>query len=421
MLSGQGSGTDHSGRCGRIRENKEKRVRKMADRLRIGVIGIGNMGSEHCRILLSGKVPEAELTCVADLREDRREWARKTLPVDCRIFSDGSSLIRAHAADAVIIAVPHPSHPALTVEALEAGLDVLCEKPIAVTVSKAREMIDAADRSGRTFALMFNQRTNGTYRKIRELMQNGTLGELKRVTWIITDWYRSQTYYDSGDWRATWAGEGGGVLINQCPHQLDLLQWLCGMPVRVQALCRTGQWHDIEVEDDVTAVFTYASGATAAFITSTGDLPGTNRLEITGDRGKLVCENGKILLWQLPHSEREWYRSCGDAYPHADVEPVGVPTDGENPQHAGVTRAFVSHILHGTPLVADGREGIHSLMISNACYLSSWTGKAVELPMNEESVRTFDRMLAEKQKTSRRKDVKNITFDTDHSGTGRAL
>ncbi len=386
--------------------------------LRMGVIGIGNMGTEHARMLLAGQIQEARLTAVADLREDRRSWAKAHFPPDVAVFDSAEALIASGLCDAVIVAVPHPSHPQVTVAALEGGLHVLCEKPIAVATAEAHCMVEAARRTGKIFALMFNQRTNGLYRRMKALLDSGELGAMKRVNWIITDWYRTQMYYDSGSWRATWQGEGGGVLLNQCPHQLDMLQWLCGMPVKVQAHCHEGKWHDIEVEDDVTAYLEFANGATGAFIASTGDLPGVNRLEITCDRGRLLCEDGKVTLWRLPVSEREYCREAKNAYdkpPHT----IEVFDDGgENPQHAGVTRAFVQHILHGTPLVARGEEGLASLALSNAIHLSGWLGESVALPVDEE------RFLAElnrRRAVSRLKDTGDVTFITDHSGSGRTL
>ena len=384
--------------------------------LRMGVIGIGNMGSEHCRILRAGRVPEAELTAVADLRQDRRDWAREKL-TGVAVFDSAQELIASGLCDAVIVAVPHPSHPQIAVMAMEGGLHVLCEKPIAVSVAEARCMQETAQRTGRVFALMFNQRTNGLYKRMKTLLDSGELGEIKRVNWIITDWYRTQLYYDSGAWRATWLGEGGGVLLNQCPHQLDLLQWLCGLPVKVQAHCHEGKWHDVEVEDDVTAYLEFANGATGCFIASTGDLPGVNRLEITCDRGRLLCEDGRVRLWRLPVSEREYCRTARNAYEKPPHTEEIFDDGGENPQHAGVTAAFVRHILHGEPLVARGEEGLASLALSNAIHLSGWLGEEIALPADE------TRFLAElnrRRAASRLKDTQDITFTTDHSGTGSA-
>ena len=223
-------------------------------KVRLGIIGVGNMGSGHAANILAGKCPEIELTAVADRREARRQWAKDTLPEGTAIFEEGSDLIQSGLCDAVHICTPHYQHPTLAMEAFAAGLHVMCEKPAGVYTKAVREMNEAAEKSGKVFAMMFNQRTNCVYRKMHEMVHSGQLGELKRVNWIITDWYRTQIYYDSGDWRATWDGEGGGVLLNQCPHQLDLLQWICGLPKTVQAFCQEGKWHDIEVEDDVTAL-----------------------------------------------------------------------------------------------------------------------------------------------------------------------
>ena len=388
------------------------------NKLKIGVIGLGNMGSEHCRLLRSNQAQEVELACVADLRESRREWARETLPESVRVYEDGLALIAAGDCDAVIVAVPHYQHPELTIAALDAGLHVLCEKPVAVYTAQVPPVLEAAERSGKTFALMFNQRTNCIYRRLKEIIVSGEMGPIKRMSWTITDWYRSQAYYDSGSWRATWAGEGGGVLLNQCPHQLDLLQWLFGMPSTVRAFCHEGKWHDIEVEDDVTAYLAFPGGYTGVFIASTGDLPGTNRLEVSFDQGRIVCENGQLTRWLLPGSEEADFRTGKDAYPHPELTPEVLETDGENPQHIGVINAFAAHILHGTPLVAQGAEGVNALMLSNAMHLSSWLGYPVTTPIDEA---LFAAMLAVRAKQSRHKNTQDVTFHTDHSATGRAL
>ena len=355
------------------------------EKIRLGIIGIGNMGSEHCRLILSGQTPEIALTCVADPRQDRRDWAQQTLPAGTGIYADGMSLIRAHACDAVLIATPHELHPPLAEAALRAGLHVLSEKPAGVYTAQLHPVIAAAQETGRTYALMFNQRTNCVYRRLKALLDSGELGALKRVTWVVTDWYRSQAYYDSGAWRATWTGEGGGVLLNQCPHQLDLWQWITGMPESIQAQCSIGKWHNIEVEDDVTIYAEYKNGATGVFITTTGDAPGTNRLEITLDRAKLVCENDSIRAYILDESMTEFSRTAeeGFAKPGGHWEDIDyVDTDTE--QHVAVTNAFAAHILHGTPLIARGEEGINGLTISNAAHLSSWLGRKITLPIDED-------------------------------------
>lgn len=379
-------------------------------KVRLGIIGVGNMGSGHAANILAGKCPEIELTAVADRREARRQWAKDTLPEGTAIFEEGSDLIQSGLCDAVHICTPHYQHPTLAMEAFAAGLHVMCEKPAGVYTKAVREMNEAAEKSGKVFAMMFNQRTNCVYRKMHEMVHSGQLGELKRVNWIITDWYRTQIYYDSGDWRATWDGEGGGVLLNQCPHQLDLLQWICGLPKTVQAFCQEGKWHDIEVEDDVTAYLQFANGATGVFVTTTGDAPGTNRFEVTGTLGKLVCENDKLTFWKLAQDEREFCRTATEGFAQPRCQQVEVETDGENLQHVGVLNAFAGKILHGTPLVAEGTEGLGGLTLSNAMHLSSWLGRAVDIPFDEE---LFLSELNKRRATSRKKESKDITFSTE--------
>ena len=382
------------------------------EKVRLGIIGIGNMGSGHCENILAGKCPEIQITAVADRKEARRDWAREKLGEEVEIFPEGSQLIQEGKVDAVLIAVPHYQHPVLAIEAFEKGLHVMCEKPAGVYTKAVREMNAAAEKSQKCFGMMFNQRTNCVYRKMYELVHSGELGEIKRVNWIITDWYRTQAYYDSGAWRATWAGEGGGVLLNQCPHNLDLLQWICGMPEKVQAFLHEGKWHDIEVEDDVTAYLEYPNGATGVFITTTGDAPGTNRFEVTLDGGKLVCENDRLTLFRLAEKTSSHLVSCKAGFEKPDCQEILVETDGKNPQHVGVLNAFAANILRGEPLVARGEEGINGLTLSNAMHLSSWLGKRVEIPFDED---LFLSELNKRRAVSRLKEVEEVTFDTSGS------
>ena len=377
--------------------------------LRLGIIGAGNMGSGHAKNITAGMCPDIVITAMADRKESRRDWIRDNVP-GAQIFAEGSELIASGAADAVLIAVPHYQHPPLAIEAFEHGLHVMCEKPAGVYTLQVREMMAAADRHPElTFGMMFNQRTNCVYRKMKEMLEAGELGKIKRMNWIVTDWYRTQFYYDSGAWRATWAGEGGGVLLNQCPHQLDLLQWLCGLPVKVHSFIHEGKWHDIEVEDDVTAYLEFEGGATGVFVTTTGDAPGTNRLEITGTRGKLVCENDKLIFDRLDVDEREWCATSKEGFAKPGCQRIEVETDGQNLQHVAVLNAFAAHIERGEPLVADGREGITGLMLSNAIHLSGWTGETVSLPIDEER---FLALLNERRATSRLKEDNDVVLDT---------
>jgi predicted dehydrogenase len=380
------------------------------DKVRIGVIGIGNMGSSHIKSLIQGLVPDMELAAVADRSEARREWAKGVVPQGFPIYNEGSEIIKSGKVDAVLIAVPHYQHPPMAMEAFKAGLHVMCEKPAGVYTKQVREMNEAAAKSNVVFGMMFNQRTNAWFRKMHDLVQGGTLGAIKRVSWIITDWYRTQAYYDSGDWRATWDGEGGGVLLNQCPHNLDLLQWICGMPSRVRAFCHNGKWHNIEVEDDVTAYLEYPNGATGTFITTTADAPGTNRFEVTLEMGKIICDNtNQLTLHLLSKNEREFSKTAKGGFDKPEVAVSKVETDGSNEQHNGVLKAFAGRILRGTPLVAEGKEGINGLTLSNAMHLSSWLDKTVTLPIDEG---LFLEELNKRRALTKKKIASGKVFDT---------
>jgi len=370
--------------------------------VRFGILGMGNMGSGHLKLFMENKIKDGELAAVCDLKKDRLEWAQAQAP-GVKTFGNAQEMMDSGLIDAIIIAVPHYLHPPMAIEGFKRKIHVLCEKPAGVYTKQVREMnaaADEAEKDGVVFGIMFNQRTNSVFKKMREIVHGGALGQIKRNNWLITNWYRPQAYYDSGDWRATWSGEGGGVLLNQCPHNLDLWQWICGMPQKVTAFCHEGKWHNIEVEDDVTAYVEYADGSTGVFVTSTADMPGDNRFEVMGDNGKLVFEDDKLTLYKLQTAERVFNKENTVPFgqPAWDVQPV--ETDGSNPQHAGVTSAFVDKILGRGELVAPGQEGINGLTISNAMHLSSWLGKTVELPLDED---LFYAELQKRVKTSRRR------------------
>ena len=370
------------------------------DKIRLGIIGIGNMGSGHANSVIKGWCPDFVLSAVADTNPKRLEWAKEALG-DVKTFNTAEEMLDSGCIDACLIAVPHYDHTKYAIECMKRGIHVMVEKPAGVYTKQVREMNAEAEKHPEVvFGMMFNQRTNHIYRKMRELVQSGEYGEIRRTNWIITDWYRSQAYYDSGDWRATWSGEGGGVLLNQCPHQLDLWQWICGLPVKLQSHLHFGKWHDIEVEDDVTTYCEYANGATGVFITTTGDAHGTNRFEIQLDKAKLVAEHGKLFVLEYEKTEKEFSKENKSPFGNVAAHPVDVETDGMNEQHVGVLKAWGGAILRGEPLVAHGSEGINGLMLSNAMHLSSFLGKEVELPIDEELY--YNELMA-RVKTSRRK------------------
>ncbi len=381
------------------------------DIVRIGIIGIGNMGSNHMNnIEEKQNIPGAKVTAVCDLRKERLDIAREKYGDGMQYFTDADEMMKSGLIDAVIIATPHYAHPVYALKALKAGLHVLCEKPAGVDAKAVAEVNAYAESCGLVYGVMFNQRTNPLYQKLREMVQSGELGAIKRVNWIITDWYRSQSYYDSGGWRATWTGEGGGVLMNQDPHQLDLMQWIFGMPKRVRAFMYYGKFHNIEVEDDVTAYLEYDNGATGLFVTGTGEAPGTNRLEVSCDMGKVVVEKGEIKFWKNEMSEREFNATWDKGFGSPKNELVTPEVTGENLQHTGILRNWTNAILNGTPLMAPGVEGINGVRLANAFYVSAWTDSWVDMPADEE---LYLKLLEERKAASTGKSVEEKTLDVD--------
>ncbi|GIW77790.1 MAG: oxidoreductase [Phycisphaerae bacterium] len=351
-------------------------------KVRFAIVGLGNMGSSHCRYI--PEIPDAEISAVCDLEQSKVDkW---TSELGCKGFTNSDELLNAKVADAVLIATPHYDHPPIGIKALQTGHHLLVEKPIAVGVKAARQLIEESKKHPKqVFGIMFNQRSNPMYAKLRELIAEGELGDITRITWLITDWFRTWTYYASGGWRATWAGEGGGVLINQCPHNLDLIQWITGlMPSRITAVGFIGKTHPIEVEDEMSAILEYPNGAIGHFITSTGEAPGTNRLEICGTQGKIVAEKGKLLFSRTRKNVRELNQKSPDSFPHVEYWDIEIPYKAppKMGEHERITRNFISAVLNGTPLLAPGEEGVRGLEIGNAMLMSAIQRRGVDLPIN---------------------------------------
>ena len=383
------------------------------EKIKLGILGMGNIGNVHAGHIINGKCPEIELAAACDLKPEKLADLKEKSP-NTVMFEDAEAMMDSGIINAILIAVPHYDHPKFAIMAMKKGLHVMVEKPAGVYTKQVLEMNEIAKSCNVKFALMMNQRTNCIYRKMREIVKSGSMGAIKRTSWIITNWYRPQAYYDSGDWRATWSGEGGGVLLNQCPHNLDLWQWICGMPVKVEAKLHYGKWHNIEVEDDVTAYVEYENGATGTFITTTGDIPGTNRFEITLEHGKLIAEGDKLMMWRSEISEPEFSRTNEVAFAWPEITESVVETDGKNEQHFGVMNAFAAAILRDEPLIANGEEGINGLTISNAMHLSSWLGKEIEIATFDHD--KFYELLMERVKTSRRRTaVKEVKVDMSAS------
>ena len=378
------------------------------NKIKLGIIGIGNMGSTHAKNIMNGKCPEIQLTAVADIDEKRLLWAKKNLG-GVKLFSNADEMINSGTVDSILISVPHYGHTEYAIKGFKKGLNVMCEKPAGVYTKQVRLMNEESKKHNVVFGMMFNQRTDFLFNNLRKIVKNGELGDIKRVTYNITNWYRTEEYYKSGGWRATWDGEGGGVLVNQAPHNLDILQWIFGQPRKIFAVLNNGKYHDIEVEDDATVLMQYENGTEAVFITSTGETPGTNRLEVSGSRGKAVLENGLLKLWQSDVDERTF---CKNALSNsAHIEYLYSETRSvENPNaHRKILQNFADSILLGTPLISNGSEALNEVMIANAAYLSAWTGKWIDLKNID--FEEYDNRLLELRKNSQTRKKEKTAFD----------
>lgn len=363
--------------------------------IKVGIIGMGNMGSKYALMLKEGKIPGLELRAVTRVRPERFSVYEGLM-----VYHSGEELLAAVKAgelvlDGVIIATPHYDHQRQAIEAMRLGLHVLCDKPAGVYSRQGREIVQEAQRHEElVYAMIFNQRTNPIYQKVKELVESRVYGKLKRVNWIVTDWYRPEAYYSTSSWRATWEKDGGGTLLNQCPHNLDLLQWICGMPVRVQGFCHEGKYHNIEVEDEVTAYLEFEGGATGIFFASTGEAPGINRLEISLEDALAVCEKGELRVCELGFHEAEYRRTADDFFKKLNGQWKTVTCEGENTQYIGVLTNFAAAVQGKEALLVSGSEGNKSLILSNGIYLSSWQRRMVELPKaGTDYEREFEQMF----------------------------
>lgn len=356
------------------------------DKVRFGIVGCGNMGVGHAKNFLDGKIDNGYISAVCDIDADRFEFFKEKFGDTIKYFDNAEAMFKSGECDVVIICVPHYQHPELAILAMDNNLHCIVEKPAGVYTLQVKQMLERHKTSDRILGIMFNQRTNPIFKKMREMIQSGMLGEIKRTNWIITNWYRTQDYYDSGDWRATWVGEGGGVLYNQAPHNLDLFQWIVGMmPSKVHAFCHFGKWHNIEVEDDVTCYCEYPNGATGVFITTTADAPGTNRFEVTGTKGTLIAEDAKDLYFTELEIDERVHCAEAEGFNRPPCKPrVQIEINEPNPQHSGICNNIANAILGLEEVYAPASDGIYGVQLANAMLLSTWLDKAIEIPFDDE-------------------------------------
>jgi predicted dehydrogenase len=363
------------------------------DTVRIGIVGLGNMGKAHLMNIRAGKVEGLRVTALCESVGTLPKLIEGETP-----FTDVNHMIHSGRVDAILICTPHFSHTTIGIEALKTGLHVLVEKPISVHKADCERLIAAHTDKKKIFAAMFNMRTNAVFKKVKDLIDSGEIGEVRRVHWEVTNWFRTNYYYATGGWRGTWKGEGGGVLMNQCPHNLDLFQWLFGMPDSVRGFCQFGRFHEIEVEDDVTAVFQYKNGTTATFVTSTGEAPGRNCLEISAEKGRLTVTDGTRIHFQRNRQPMsEFCMTAEAAFAMPESWHMDIPVDNAGGQHVEILQNFTNAILKGEKLLSPAEEGIRSVELANSILLSTWQDKTIDLPMSSAD---YERILLEKGEKS---------------------
>ncbi len=363
------------------------------ENVRLGIVGLGNMGKAHLHNIRTGKVPGLRVTALCESVGTLPELLEGEHP-----FTDVSQMIRSGRIDAILICTPHFSHTTIGIEALQHGLHVLVEKPISVHKADCERLIAAHTDKSKIFAAMFNMRTNATFKKVKDLIDSGELGQVRRIHWEVTNWFRTNYYYATGGWRGTWKGEGGGVLMNQCPHNLDLFQWMFGMPQSVRGFCQFGRYHQVEVEDNVTAYMAWENGTTATFVTSTGEAPGANRLEIAAENGRLTVTDGvKIHFQRNRQPMGKFCMEAEAAFAMPENWSIEIPVEASGGQHVEILQNFTNAILKGEKLLSPAEQGIHSVELANAILLSTWQDKTIELPMSSAD---YERLLIEKGETS---------------------
>lgn len=380
----------------------------MSEQVRLGVVGLGNIAQQHIQNVVNGHVADCKVTAVCT-----RSGQSLAQQLNIAHFDNADSLIGSGVCDAVLVATPTYTHTDIGAAVLNAGLHLLMEKPLDLSLKHAEETL-ALQGGGQIFALMLNQRTDPLFLAMQEVIANGTIGEITRTHWTMTNWFRPEVYFQVSDWRATWQGEGGGLLLNQCIHNLDIFQWLCGMPSKVQAFCRFGHTHNIEVEDEATAYFEYANGASGVFIGSTGEAPGVNRFDIIGDNGSLSFDGETLWFTENKQSTSEFSRNTRDMFGMPETSRREIVVDRSVNQHALVLSNFVAAITQGAELIAPASEGLASLELANAMLLSSWERRSLTLPLNADE---YQIALQKKLETSslRKKADINVNIDMDAS------
>lgn len=371
--------------------------------VRLGVIGLGNIAQQHIENVMSGAAGRCQLTAICSRTPS--EFAEK---YGVQHFAKPMELIQSGLCDAVLVATPTFNHCEIGLQVLEAGLHLMMEKPLGLSIAEGELLVEK--QHSQIFALMLNQRTDPLFKAMHDCIAGKTLGAITRTQWTMTNWFRPEIYFQASDWRATWKGEGGGLLLNQCIHNLDIFQWLCGMPASLRGFCQFGRYHDIEVEDEATAYLQYENGATGVFIGSTGETPGVNQLDVVGDKGTLTYDGERLSLALNTPSTSEYSRSTREMFGMPAVEVTDITPNRQVNQHGLVLANFADAILDGAPLIAPAIEGINSLALANAMLLSTWESREITFPLQS---KTYQSALDQRLSASSLREKTNTQANVD--------
>ena len=366
--------------------------RKETKTVRMGIIGVGTMGRQYAQWICAGEVRGMTLTAAVSRNPETRSWLSRIGGPELKVYDSEEEFFQeSYRFDALLIATPHKEHPRLALRAFSLGKHVLCDKPAGIRAADAREMTRAAKEAGAAYGLIFHNRLRPGYQRMKALLESGELGRLKRFAFVSTIHFRTRHYHESGDWRSSWSGEGGGALINQGQHVLDFWQWLFGMPDRLFAKIPFGKYQDFAVDDEATLLMEYPNKVTGTFFLTTAEIPGEEKLEVVGTRGRALLTEESLRIWRYGDIQEYIMTAPVNTKEGLEVNLEEIPLASLGNLRLELLENFAAHLLTGEPLVAPGREGENALWLSNAAYLSAWTGADVSLPFDPD---VFDRELA---------------------------
>lgn len=363
----------------------------MTDKIRVALVGVGVMGSKYADMIVSGEVKNMVLTGVVARNLKAQEWAAILVNAEGlhpNVYRDVDDMF-AHADDfdAVIIVTPHKTHEEIAVRAFELGKHVLCDKPAGATIGQAQNMTAASKQYDKVYGMIFHQHRYPKYLYIKQALENGELGELKRMLMVNSRYFRTAHYHQSGSWRSSWNGEGGGALINQGAHILDIWQWLFGMPQKIYAEIPFGKYNEFKVDDEATISMRYENGATGVFMLTTGEAVWQERLEIVGTKGRMLLEDDILHIYRYSKDSTEYIATEDvNSREHLAITEEVINFGKAEEPYVEILENFAEAVISGDSsiLIAPGEEAINQLMLTNGAYCSAWKGMPVCLPLDAE-------------------------------------